>query len=61
MLQLIGQLLALAYLSRLYGPPPGTAPLSRVSALYVGLFVLVGTAGTLALPAALLATLTVCF
>ena len=54
MLQLVGQLLALAYLSRLYAPPQGAAPLGWATALYIGLFVVVGLVGTLALPAAAL-------
>lgn len=51
---LVGQLLALSYLSRLYGPPPGATPLGKVSAVYIGLFLGVGVVGTLVLPAAAL-------
>ena len=46
---LVGQLLALSYLSRLYGPPPGSQPLGKVSAIYIGLFLCVSVISTLAL------------
>ena len=48
-LMLVGQLLALSYLSRLYGPPPGSQPLGKVSAIYIGLFLCVSVISTLAL------------
>ena len=51
---LVGQLLALSYLSRLYGPPPGSQPLGKVSAIYIGLFLCVSVVSTLVLPAAAL-------
>ena len=50
-LMLVGQLLALSYLSRLYGPPPGSQPLGKVSAIYIGLFLCVSVISmALALP-----------
>ena len=48
---LVGQLMALSYLSRLYGPRPGSQPLGKVSAIYIGLFLCVSVISTLALPA----------
>ena len=53
-MRLLGQLLALAYVSRLLAPPPGTPTLGTVTAVYTGLFMAISLLGAIALPSSIL-------